>query len=102
MNQHPVMPSISLQIVTLVAKAICLAMAVFFALTEAPGVFAIVRGDYRQGLEWTLVWSCAPLVAFRLWLVMPRDPLQRQLAGESPRELQATAERALSMEIPTR
>jgi hypothetical protein len=93
-KQHPVIrPSASLQIVTLVAKVICLAMAAFLVLVEVPGLFAIVRGDYRQGLEWTLAWSCAPLVAFRLWLVMPRH-LLRQLAGEGSREMNATAEAA--------
>ena len=97
MNQHPVIgSSASLQIVTLIAKAICLAMAAFVVLVEVPGLFAIVRGDYRQGIEWTLAWSCAPLVACRLWFVMPRQALQRHLAGEYHRELKATTEAALS------
>ncbi len=96
-KQHPViLPPTSMQIVTLVAKAICVAMAAFLALVEVPGLFAILRGDYRQGIEWTLIWSCAPLIAFRLWLVMPRQALERYLAGEHHRELKATAEAALS------
>ena len=97
MKQHPVMlPSASLQIVTLVAKVICLGTAAFLALVEVPGLFAILKGDYRQGLEWTLAWSCAPLAAFRLWLVIPRQLLQRHLAGEHHREMKATGEAALS------
>ena len=96
-KQHPIMlRSATGQIVTLVAKAICLAMAAFLALVEVPGLFAILKGDYRQGIEWTLIWSCAPLIAFRLWLVMPRQAMERYLAGEYHRELKATGEAVLS------